>query len=493
MAEILKVGYAVYPSVKMKTLTTDAKTQAKKLSFLKELLFGDFITPCLTKDGDYKRLTIESGSDKGDYIQVRCRNVTGYIKEKEMQAQRILEVNFVDVGQGDSCHIVTPDDKHFLIDSGGSDNLYRFLKWRFNLATAKTPPPPFTVVISHSDSDHYKGFGKIFKKSEGTAQQFTIKKIYHNGIIEAAGSGLTSLGNVATKDDVRYITGLCDDDEAFKNRIGEVKAGNYINLLKKTDAPKQALCLGSEPIYDKDGLRMEVLAPVREEVDGESALRVFSDMGKTKNGHSVVIKLTMGNVRMMLGGDLNTVSEYNLIRHYGGVEIEPLLKELDKKSTGEERRQEIEKQVEDAILKARETWEVDIAKSCHHGSDDFTVDFLRVLNPIATIVSSGDDEPYAHPRPEALGAIGKFSRIDRPLIFSTELARSGKEFVELSANPSTAKQKERVVTYYGMINVRTDGEKVVIAQKLERISGSKNWDIHTMVWNKKKGEFETQG
>src|SRR5215207_5961693 len=72
----------------------------------------------------------------------------------------------------------------------------------------------------------------------------------------------------------------------------------------------------------------------------------------------------------------------------------------------------------------RETFEADVAKACHHGSADFTDLFLRAVNPTAAIVSSGDNESYAHPRPDALGAFGKCGRGSRPLIFSTELARS---------------------------------------------------------------------
>ena len=132
---------------------------------------------------------------------------------------------------------------------------------------------------------------------------------------------------------------------------------------------------------------------------------------------------------------------------------------------------------------------MDISKSCHHGSADFTSEFLRATNPIVTVISSGDEESYAHPRPDTLGTIGKYSRGKRSLIFSTELARSGKEFLELK-NISAQKKLERVVTVYGMINVRTDGEKVIIAQKLEKSGSSTNWDIHKLEWNPEKKEFE---
>jgi hypothetical protein len=39
---------------------------------------------------------------------------------------------FVDIGQGDGCLMITPDDKLFVIDAGAGDNMLRFLRWRFN-------------------------------------------------------------------------------------------------------------------------------------------------------------------------------------------------------------------------------------------------------------------------------------------------------------------------------------------------------------------------
>ena len=485
--KLLRVGYATYPSVKLQKLSFDSEKGKYKLSFVKELLFGDFMQPYV-KDNAYVTAEV-SGVE---YIKVRCRNADGYIKKTEMQAERPLEVNFIDVGQGDGCHIVTPDDKHFLIDAGKSDNMYRFLKWRFNLRTAKTSPPPFTVVISHSDTDHYQGFGKIFTQTKGTSQQFSFNKIYHNGMVEIGGGGLQALGTETTADGQKYITDLCDTDADFKKRRDNEKNGVYINTLKKTDAPKEAIRKGSDPIYDKDGVKIEVMAPVAVKVDGKDALPVFgSNAGKTKNGHSVVLKLTIGKLRLLLGGDLNTESEYHLIGQYSGIDVPGIMKQLENKKLDEATRKDLEAKVDEAVTIARKSLEVDIAKSCHHGSADFTTDFLRVLNPIATIISSGDEEPYAHPRPDTLGTIGKHSRGERSLIFSTELARSGKEFLELDKSKmSVEKKKERVVTVYGMINVRADGEKAIIAQKLERPLAKSNWDIHRLKWNSKKGEFE---
>ena len=289
----------------------------------------------------------------------------------------------------------------------------------------------------------------------------------------------------------KYITDLCDTQEDYEKRVKSLKkTGVYISTIDKTSAPKQAVRLGSEPIYDKRGMKMEIVGPVAETIDGKAALPVFkSDKGKTKNGHSIIIKLTIGHLKLLLGGDLNTESEYNIIRHFSGIDVAAIKKQLKSKSLSDKKRKGLESQVDEAVAKAREVLGVDIAKSCHHGSADFTSEFLRVLNPVATIISSGDDEPHTHPRPDTLGTIGKHSRGERSLIFSTELARSSKEFVELQKSNST-KKYERTVTVYGMINVRTDGEKVIIAQKLEKPAANRGWDIHPLEWNQETGEFE---
>ena len=524
--KVLKKAFAVYPSVKMFTLN-----DKKKLVFAKELLFGDYIKPLLNEDGTYKIHTVTKKDKNGnvktnkdgtvkkeEYIHVHFRGIDGYIQESEMQTKRPLEVNFVDVGQGDGCHIVTPDDRHFVIDAGEKDNMFRYLKWRFCLRKKENKSPELTVVISHPDADHYSGFGKIF----ADPKKFPLNKIYHNGLVEA-GSDLKYLGTLKTINDQKYVTELCDDEKAFKQRVEGVKAGEiypgkdslgeFMKLLIKAKVEKESLRQGSAPIYDnaKCDMKLEVMAPVAEMVDGKPALRVFgSGVGPTKNGHSIVLKLTIGHLRMLLGGDLNTLSEYWLIQHYSGYDVAEIKNKLASKKLTDQEREKLEADLKNAIQLARKQLEVDIAKSCHHGSADFSSEFLQVLNPIATIISSGDEEPHCHPRPDTLGTIGKYSRGERSLIFSTELARSGKEFVEMNTKTekkaenkeqnddkqekpeelSAQKKRERVVTVYGMINVRTDGEKVVIAQKLEAKASGRSWDKHMLVWKEEKQAFE---
>src|SRR5690606_24647517 len=112
---------------------------------------------------------------------------------------------------------------------------------------------------------------------------------------------------------------------------------------------------------------------------------------------------------------------------------------------------------------AANPFEVDVAKSCHHGASEFTVEFMKCVNPFATVISSGDNESYAHPRADAIGCAGKYTKSERPLVFSTELARSIN-----AAN----------TILYGMINLRCNGKKIIMAQMKEVAIGGNVWDLY---------------
>ena len=152
----------------------------------------------------------------------------------------------------------------------------------------------------------------------------------------------------------------------------------------------------------------------------------------------------------------------------------------------------------------KEEFKADIAKGCHHGSEDILFDFLKHMNPKATIISSGDNEKYSHPRPLILGASafhgstfkGEDETIDLPpLVYSTELARSV-QFdtplrIKTRSNPDDSTYDDHEVyntlvtmpgrknpkrmadalivngLNYGLISVRTDGNKILIANAYE--------------------------
>lgn len=96
---------------------------------------------------------------------------------------------------------------------------------------------------------------------------------------------------------------------------------------------------------------------------------------------------------------------------------------------------------------------------------DFTIDFLKKVRPFATVISSGDNESYAHPQADALGCAGRYTRGSSPKVYDTELARS------INASNDIL---------FGMINLRSDGKRIYMAQMKERRSGADIWDSYTI-------------
>ena len=167
----------------------------------------------------------------------------------------------------------------------------------------------------------------------------------------------------------------------------------------------------------------------------------------TINGHSVVLRLTYGNVRMLFGADLNAESEQTLLA----------------------RAREDNKSLASEVLKVP-----------HHGSADFSPRILEAIQPVVSVVSSGDEnaaKEYIHPRAGLVGALGRYSRgtVERPLIYVTEMVaffkRLGRVAVHEYTDETSDKERAKAIhvqnaydkTVFGIVHIRTDGERVLVA------------------------------
>ena len=549
MPKKLKTGdiaYAGYPTAHVYDFKRNSK---KKLTFgkVKHLLWGDWVK---VTDYDYptsdnadiktkeQKYVTDKLAEESDMIPVRVRGRSGYMYREDLQDNQLLEIVFVDVAQGDGSLLITPNDKKYVIDAGQTNHMHRYLSWRFR--DFKKAKNDFDgLIVTHPDKDHYYGFNKLVDEPALRA-----KNIWHNGFVEqfkvSKGTQSTKdlLGTSKISNGQRYIHGLVEDDEALKkllrNKDRWIKKSSgrpkqYPELLNaaveavsKSNSRRfpnismlstkhgeivdgKSYLPGFSPkLSNKSGCIIEVIGPVVEpDSQGKNRLRTFSSepaekttgisTSVTKNGHSILFKLTYNNLTIFFGGDLNSPAEMFLLQHYTG---------LDVYSPGVHTPESI-------AHAARPVFECDVTKNCHHGSADFTDNFLTALNPVATVISSGDAESHAHPRSDTLGAIGHHGRGERSLIFSTELARSTEELTKREQTPwyqalklkaeaaasnnreekTRLNEKARIleekaatnnVTVYGAINFRSDGERVVMAYMLEKPSDSKRWDVYTM-------------
>lgn len=363
----------------------------------------------------------------GDWFKVKAFNIPGWMNKNDLTDETALKVSFLDVGQGDGV-LIEIGNLRFLVDAGKDANMYNYLTafhFKSNFQKGEKVHIDY-LIVSHFDQDHFKGFTKIIND-----ERFTFGEVCHAGILKFLKSENpynTELGDIFEKDRKKYLTKLFDDlitvNEPAKFNtvvtpfITALKSAKTQNRVNSSRRYRAGDVLIDKTINNKRFI-IEILAPFFETVDGkECCVYLENDEGKTINGHSIVLKLKYGERTYLLGGDLTKKSQEYLMEKYD----------------------------------SENPFEVDVAKSCHHGSEDFSVKFMKLVNPYATVISSGDNESYSHPRAEAIGCAGKYSRGEKPLVFSTELARS-----------SVPKMK----IIFGMINSRCDGKRVFFSQMKE--------------------------
>lgn len=454
--------------------------------------------------GDFLRVVEQT--DDG-WTKIKWGNRSFFILTENIVDSRPLEIIFVDVGQGDGCILVSPEagdeEKVMIVDAGEQSNMFRFVKWRFG--KLKTEFLFHAAVITHPDKDHYQGFSALFRHRNAR-----FEHVFHNGIAERKGDdrfGPTSASGIFLEDIIvknEDLEALYSDEDVrgrmpYPNLMHTALASDRVanvSMLSAKHGTRHANRTWVPGFAPSDGgvCIIEVLGPVPDIKDGKPRLRWFGNFigstahneGKTKNGHSILLRLTIGGCRILLGGDLNRPAEDFLLRHYSGT---PRTKPLA-----------------DAVPKASERLEADILKCCHHGAADVTDEFLQSVRPFAFVVSSGDQESHAHPRPELLGRLGKQGRGDQPMILCTEILRSTRErgkaedFARLRTlndaigDPQTSQEErkdllkerenllkhieKRNVGVYGAITLRTDGEHMEISFRLEKPRGKQLWQSY---------------
>lgn len=476
----------------------EAATGNKKLL---ELLWGDHLTVL--------------GVD-GPRTKVKARGKTGFVATDAIGDESLLEVYFIDVGQGDGVLIRTPDDRHIMLD-GGFDrtkqptgkNAADFVDWKFAKDYGLSQIHLDAMIASHNDADHYGGLSDLLDVSQNQeldADEVRVDAFYHAGVGWWVNPANNQRWLGPTTNDKKFLTQLMGKRPqvvaALKSKAEPRLQGEWANFMKNvtkaktiagTATPIHRLSQVNQHVPGFDGshgsVAIRVLAPFETTIGGVPTLHNYgSSASKNTNGNSILLRLDYGRSRILLTGDLNTDSQRALLKDYTGDRMEFLC---------------------------------DVVKACHHGSDDVSYEFLSAMRPAVTVISSGDNEGHDHPRPGIIAASATTGhlevaqdRILTPLVYSTELARSislGKptkvtitgdgetrvieagdlKTIEIQAkvtkagdiNPTTVKRRldrTNIVTglIYGLVNVRTDGETIVCATLNEK---DNTWQVKKII------------
>ena len=422
---------------------------------------------------------------------------------------KVLKVDFVDVQQGDGSVIMTPQGKTILIDGGDNQLFARYLAGRFNRfnrTSIKNPREIDCILVTHGDADHFAGLVKIHDSetigSDNDWRRLVISpaRVYHNGLVkrpskDANGEsipdekllGATKLaGNGAKK--TRIITGLEEDllkpglDKQMNKPFKDWRnALSEYNERREEKIEFRRLEKGMDDAFDfvtetEPDLKFEVLGPLTTTAGGVTGLKFLGDPPRgprlgdevlniedngfkglsashTINGHSVIFRLSYGGFRFLFTGDLNDESGRSLARAHRDGKL---------------------------------NLEAEVFKVPHHGSADFSGGFVQAVSPICSVISSGDEsarKEFVHPRATIMGALGKFARVEEPLIFVTELVaffemvgatnvechkldKAGLAVIKDGAAVEIKKNKRSFFAFrrsnFGLVKIRTDGQRMLV-------------------------------
>ncbi len=399
----------------------------------KTLLWGDLVQILIPR--------VEPDPESGkERCKVRARGSVGEMLVDDLDKEKpLLEIYFIDVGQGDGVLVRTPDGRHLLIDGGlerrkqlTGKNAADFVDWKFFFDYGDHCIRLDSMMASHSDNDHYGGLHDLVRRTPAADRELdcgtvSIETFHHPGLSRWSEDKLADpphRDGLGPRKDNLFIRLLDDREDAERAVVGEHDGEKTEKLSRDwcafikaiLDNPEQPstrferIGVEREHLQDGDALPklwesradcdVRVLGPVFENAESGPALPDLGNLSINTNGHSICLRIDYHDARILLTGDLNKKSMGWLSECYGD---------------------------------RMDAWECDVAKACHHGSHDISYQFLEKIHAAATIISSGDAEGHAHPRPEIVGAsaLSGFCSVDRekdclktPLIYMTEIERS---------------------------------------------------------------------
>jgi beta-lactamase superfamily II metal-dependent hydrolase len=467
----------------------DVFADPKRKEYLTTLAWGDFVEVVETTSSHLVVNTVKYQKKKdGSILPVKTRAFISPPKASRLKPadvvipqenNPVLKVNFVDVQQGDGVVIESPDGKIILVDGGDNQMFARYLAARFRETSVTKPKSIDCILVTHGDADHFMGLTEIFK-SETNAnpkKQLFIapKRVYHNGLVKRPGKDKSGknipdkklFGATKVVDGETIITELEDNllnvpDEKMNEPFRDWKKA--LNVWNgRVPIEFRRLSFGQDAafsFFNNGDMEISVLGPILTQKGDVSGLKFLGEPPKgprighevlalgdkefkgfsashTINGHSIVFRLRYGSFSYLFCGDLNDEAGRILATKHG----------------------------EGSINLRSEVFKVP-----HHGSADFSGGFVQAVSPIVNVVSSGDEsakKEYIHPRATLMGALGRFSRIDEPLVFVSELVAffNTEDWAHLS-DPKKDKKRGEFFgfsrTAYGVVKTRTNGKRLLV-------------------------------
>lgn len=196
-------------------------------------------------------------------------SIVSLISITSIKIPKELKINFIDVGQGDSCLITTPQNKKVIVDSGGSESYDVGKNVLLPYLLDKRITKIDYIMISHFDTDHCKGFeyvlenikvkNVIISKQSETSENFKqimkiIRKKRINLIIVQKETKI-KIDNFTTVDILSPQSENIADNMNDNSIVAKLEAYNF-SILFTGDASEK---IEKELIKEKINLKSDIL------------------------------------------------------------------------------------------------------------------------------------------------------------------------------------------------------------------------------------------
>lgn len=236
-----------------------------------------------------------------------------------------VKITFFDVGQGNSVFIEASNNNQVLIDGGPGSQILNKLGETMLFFDRNID----VVILTHPDADHLNGLVDVLEKYE-----------------------------------IGEIVEPCINESSAAH-------GEWNKLIEEKKIPRTCAKFGQKIKLAKN-IELNILYPF-ESLAGMNL--------KNTNDSSLVIKMSYGENKILLTGDAEEKTEYQLINSGVGLEAQ-------------------------------------ILQVGHHGSKSSTSEnFLKAVNPKTAVIQVGKNNRYGHPSQEVLGRLKNIS----PKIFRTDV------------------------------------------------------------------------
>lgn len=258
-------------------------------------------------------------------------------------------VQFLDIGQGDSILITTPDGVNLLVDGGGTMQFGQPEEWSLRKdpfeVGAKVIVPLLkkrgihaldAVILTHGDHDHAGGLQAVL-------EHIPVRSLLFNGTMGSAES-VKSL----------FSTAIAKDIPIYAAQEG---------MVLKLDPHTELVFIYPEASPDENGAIREV---------------------KKQNHASLVFMLKMQERTFLFTGDIEQEGEADILHRLSS----------------------LTEQSNEVLSELSSLKQVDVMKIAHHGSKtSTTAAWLERWRPGLAVVSAGRNNSYGHPNDQVVERI----------------------------------------------------------------------------------------